>query len=425
MAEATTSADGLPLGFYSESTGWGGSELYLQQVLQEAGRRGERCCLFCPGRYRLLEKGGLPRGCETVLLSKADAATGSPRPDAPAGAAGGELRGLSRRAVPASLRLAAGTAQEIRRLKAAFGRRPVALLHVNDTGCEPGAVAARLAGVPVVVGALHALPGETAKESDLGHRAVEHVSMRCMDAAIAVSEFTKRAWVERVRLDPRRIRVIHNGIDIEAFRPGRSPEDVRREIGLPPDAAVVGVTARLHPMKGHRHLLEAMPALLRTVPNAHLVLAGDGPLRGELGSLAGRLGVAGRVHFLGHRTDVADVTQTYDVAVLPSVSLETLGYVLMEAMALRKPVVASRFSGIPEVVQDGVTGTLVPRGDAPALAAAIGDLLTDAGKARGFGRAGWRRVRERFSLEKMLRETFALYGELLQARRRQGGRVRP
>jgi glycosyltransferase involved in cell wall biosynthesis len=130
------------------------------------------------------------------------------------------------------------------------------------------------------------------------------------------------------------------------------------------------------------------------------------------------LHVADRVHFMGFRADVADLTQLYDVAVLPSLS-EALGYVLLEAMALRKPVVASRIDGIPEVVEDGVTGTLGPCKDPKALAEAIIDLLKNPGKARAFGDAGRRRVEEKFTQKRMMDETFALFDELL---RRKNGR---
>ncbi len=121
---------------------------------------------------------------------------------------------------------------------------------------------------------------------------------------------------------------------------------------------------------------------------------------------------------------MADVTQLYDLAVLPSVSLETLGYALLEAMTLRKPCVASRFSGIPEVVEEGVTGMLVPPREPAPLADAIVGLLSDPARRREFGEAGRRRVEERFTMEKMLSATFALYDELLKRKRRHGGRTR-
>jgi glycosyltransferase involved in cell wall biosynthesis len=319
---------------------------------------------------------------------------------------------------PASLKLLAGTVLEVLHMAALFRRHSVDLLHFNDTGCQPALLAAKLAGTPWVIGTLHSLPRYTPESMDPAHRYIEWVSMRSLDVAIAVSKFTKEAWVRRIRVNPNRIRVIYNGINVAAFRPCNPAEELRVETGVPPRCPVIGVTARLYPLKGHRYLLDAMPQVLSAVPRAHLVVTGDGVLRAALEQQARALRIADRVHFLGFRADVADVTQLYDVAVLPSVSLECLPYALMEAMALRKPVVASRFSGIPEVVDDGVTGTLVPRRDPKALAEAIIDLLKNPDKARAFGEAGRRRVEEKFTQERMLNETFALYDELVRCRNR-------
>ncbi len=306
----------------------------------------------------------------------------------------------------------AGTADQVRRMAAFFRQHPVDLLHSNDTGCQPVLMAARLAGIPCIAGTLHSLPSYREVDVDLVHRSIECAAMRSLSAAIAPSEFSKRAWVRRTRVRPGRIRVIYNGVDAGAFRPGRAAEELRAQIGLPAGCPVIGMTARLHPIKGHEHLLRALPLIVRSVPDAHLLLVGGGRERARLQRLAEEEGVDERVHFLGHRSDVADLTQLYDVTVLAS-RAESLPYTLIEAMLLGKPVVASRCGGIPEVVEDGVTGTLVPPGDADALAAAVIDLLADPQKARAFGEAGRRRAEERFTVERMLSETFALYEELL------------
>jgi glycosyltransferase involved in cell wall biosynthesis len=403
------------IGFYTASRGQGGAEKYLADLLNAGDHPPYQGWLFCRRGYPLAGD-----GVNVVYLDGPPAGGAvSSRPAGPRREHGRAWR----RAAPRSLRLLAGALGEARRMAAFFRAHPVDLLHFNDTGCEPAVLAARLAGVPAITGTLHVLPSYEPGQSDLAHRCIEQVSMRCLDAAVAVSEFTRQAWLRRTHVDPGRVRVIYNGFDMDAFQPARPQQAVRAKIGVPAGCPVVGMTARLHGMKGHVYLLRALPRVLEAVPDAHVVLAGDGGLRQALEQQARGAGIADRVHFLGHRTDVADVTQVYDLAVLPSVSLETLGYALMEAMVLRKPVVASRFSGIPEVVAEGVTGTLVPPRDPPALAAAIVDLLSDRRKARRFGEAGYRRVKEHFTMRRMLEETFALYQELLR-RRRRGGRAR-
>lgn len=426
------SAEGARVGFFSEPREYGGSEAYLRDVLRSAQERGISTMLFCPQSHPLLRAGAVPQECQVILSRRGDGRAGTPATPSAAGMAAASKRAAPagramHRLVPRMAWLAAGTVQEMWRSRDLFAGRQLLLLHCNDSGCEAAPLGARMAGVPLVVGTLHALPGYDRRAMSLPNRLLELASMRCLDVAIAVSEYTKRSWVRRTHVNPERIRVIHNGIDVKAFSPRRPAETVRAEMGVPAGCPVVGMTARLHPMKGHVYLLRAIPEVIRAVPDVQVLLAGDGELRQPLAQAVERAGLAGRVHFLGYRTDVADVTQLYDVALLPSVSLECLPYTLMEAMALCKPVVASRFSGIPEMVADGVTGTLVPRKDPKALAGAIVDLLRNPDKARAFGEAGRRRVEEKFTQKRMLDETFALYEELLEkarGRRTSGGRVR-
>jgi len=398
------------IGFYTATGVWGGAETYLRDLLLGGGRRpGWRRTLFCRRGFPLAEQGDLDGAAEVVHIN-APAMTTAPGASAPAGGT------PWRRVAPRSLRLLSGTAGEVRRMAAFFRHHPVDLLHFNDTGCQPALMAARLAGIRCITGTLHSLPSYEAVDVDLVHRGIECAGMRSLSAAIAPSEFSKRAWVRRTRVRPRRIRVIHNGVDAAAFRPGRPAEAVRAEVGVPAGCPVIGMTARLHPVKGHAHLLRALPQVLRAVPDAHLLLVGGGPERARLEGLADEEGVGERVHFLGHRTDVADVTQLYDVTVLAS-HAESLPYTLIEAMLLGKPAVASRCGGIPEVVEDGVTGTLVPPGNPDALATAVIDLLAHPAKAREFGEAGRRRAGQVFTREQMLSETFALYEELLDRAR--------
>ena len=144
---------------------------------------------------------------------------------------------------------------------------------------------------------------------------------------------------------------------------------------MEPGSQIVGVVARLEPEKGHPTLLEAWPVVLRAVPDAYLLIVGEGSRRDALEAQARELRIAHRVVFTGRRDDVPAVTAALDVAVLPSYR-EAQGLTILEAMALSRPVVASNVGGIPEMIEDGVTGLLVPPHDADALAAAIVRLLT-------------------------------------------------
>jgi glycosyltransferase involved in cell wall biosynthesis len=156
--------------------------------------------------------------------------------------------------------------------------------------------------------------------------------------------------------------------------------------------------------------------LLCDFPAARFVIVGDGPQRDELVALARDLGIADRVIFAGFRTDVPDLMSAFDLFVLASV-FEPFGLVLVEAMALEKPVVASRVNGIPEVVADGEAGLLVPPRDPHALAEAAARLLRDQALARHMGQAGRGRVLARFTVEAMAGKTMALYEEILARKR--------
>ena len=170
---------------------------------------------------------------------------------------------------------------------------------------------------------------------------------------------------------------------------------------MEPGSQLVGVVARLEPEKGHPTLLEAWPKVLRAVPDAYLLIVGEGSRREALEAQARELRIAHRVVFTGRRDDVPAVTAALDVAVLPSYR-EAQGLSILEAMALSRPVVASNVGGIPEMIEDGRTGLLVPPHDADALAAAIIRLLKDHPFADTIGRAGHDLVHDRFCVELMV-----------------------
>ncbi len=236
---------------------------------------------------------------------------------------------------------------------------------------------------------------------------------RLADAVNACSEFSARALVEREGLGSGigkgRVEVIPNGVDLARFRPAEDVAGARRALGLAPDAALVVCVARFHPVKDHETLLRAFTGVVGERPECALVLVGDGPERPRLEALAEGLGLGERVRFLGVRGDVREILRAADLFALTSLS-EAAPLTLLEAMATGLPVVATAVGGVPEIVRDGVEGRLVPRGDPPAVATAILELLRDRGRAAEMGRAGRARVEARYRLE----DTVAAYGELYE-----------
>ena len=235
-----------------------------------------------------------------------------------------------------------------------------------------------------------------------------------MDRLVAVST----AIVEKIRDEGRDtipVDLIYNGVDLDRYDHQEPCCTLRDEYGMEPGSQIVGVVARLEPEKGHPTLLEAWPLVLRSVPDAYLLVVGEGSRRDALEAQARELRIAHRVVFTGRRDDVPAVTAALDVAVLPSYR-EAQGLTILEAMALSRPVVASRVGGIPEMITDGVTGLLVPPRDAPALAAAISRLLTDHPYADLLARAGHDLVHDRFCVQLMVSSIEAIYDEAVAAR---------
>lgn len=349
----------------------------------------------------------------------ASAPAGSATATATATAAGpgrSGLKPLLKRALPYPARLWAGFGRDVRRMARGLKACPVDLIHINDTGCEPPPVAARLAGIRRVVGTFHVDPSYDLDgiRSGLPHRTLEYISNHCLSKGIGVSRDTGEQWKRRTNLPDSRVVTIYNGIDTDQFRPRLPAAEARRLLGLPDDPGLVwlGTIGRLDRAKGQADLIAAVSLLASDFPALRLMVAGTGPLRGELEAQAARLGVADRIHWLGFRNDIPLILDAVDVFAFPSVC-EALGYALLEAMATEKPCVASAVGGIPEVIADGETGFVTPPRDPSALAGAIRGLLESPELRHRFGLAGRRRVLDVFNLKTMQTKTIGLYRTLL------------
>lgn len=264
------------------------------------------------------------------------------------------------------------------------------------------AVAATGRPRPLVISTVHSSRVRSTEDRDLLRALTPQ-----MDHLIAVS----RAIVAKIADEGRTgspVSLIHNGVDLQRYSAQEACCTLREEYGMPPGSPIVGVVGRLEPEKGHRTLLEAWPLVLAQVPGAYLLVVGEGSRLEALTTQAHDLGVADRVVFTGRRDDVPAVTAALDVAVLPSYR-EAQGLTILEAMALSRPVVASNVGGIPEMVEDGVTGLLVPPHQPAPLAAAIVRMLTDHPFADVVARAGHDLVHEKFCVEAMVHANAELY----------------
>jgi sugar transferase (PEP-CTERM/EpsH1 system associated) len=240
--------------------------------------------------------------------------------------------------------------------------------------------------------------------------AVQRWMSRHTDAIFAVSGQLKSDLVKHIGMPEASVEVLHNGVDLSRFNvaartdaPAR--EALRRDWGVPAGALVVGSVGRLVAVKNYGLLLRAVAA---SGPDLHLVLAGEGPERAALTALAASLGIASRVHLLGHSNDVDRVLGAFDVFVLPSIS-EGMSNTLLEAMAAGVPPVASDVGGNGEIVRDGVDGRLFPSDDEAALRACLVALCGDGAERARLAAAARERVLSTFDIDQMIERYERLY----------------
>ncbi len=264
--------------------------------------------------------------------------------------------------------------------------------------------AAAAAGVPVRVGSRRGLNPDRTR----WHRLAQRMAYRFADRVVANSHAVARGMQQQgLRLD--RLVVIPNGLDVSRFRPIARCGGVRH----------VGTLARLHPVKGLDVLVDALALLRPEAPDLEATIVGEGPERAALERRIAERGLAGRVRLAGHRDDVAAALAALDVFVLPSRS-EAFPNAAIEAMASALPVIASEVGGVPELIEDGRSGLLVPPGRPDALARAILELTRRPERARAMGRRGRADVLARFSFDRMVAGFEALYLEIAAAKRVRG-----
>ena len=272
-----------------------------------------------------------------------------------------------------------------------------------------GRLAAWLAGVPVICSALHStgLPDRV----ELLNRLLAPLS----DAFIAVAEPHSRYLAAHEGCPAEKVRVIPNGVDVERFHPCWPSRALQQELGLDPAAPVAGIVAALRPEKNHEMFLDTAALVRQKLPNARFLIVGDGPQRAKLEALAQNLGIAEVVRFLGTRSDIPEVLSLLDVLLLTS-HMEANPLCLLEAMAVEKPVVATRVGSLGETVLEGWTGYLVPPGDSQRMAAQVLALMADRTRAGAMGRTGREHVIARWSVDRMVRGYEDLIAEIYTAK---------
>ena len=282
-----------------------------------------------------------------------------------------------------------------------------------------GTLAAALLGLPRV-STIHSFFPRTGKRAVRIRRRLSHLIHRHFcDRIIAVSDGTRRDYLKGSKDSPDRATTLYNGIELERFSP-LSPggnDMLRHELGIPATAPLLITVAMLREEKGIHYLIRALPEIARAVPDVRYLIVGRGPHEASLRAESDRLGLSARLIFAGIRKDVAELLSIADIFVLPTLT-EALPTVLIEAMAARKPIVASAVGGIPEMILEGKNGSLVPPSNPDKLGQACIALLGNKLLQREMGETGFQIANEKFNIVRQTRKLEHLYLELIHKRRK-------
>ena len=292
-------------------------------------------------------------------------------------------------------------------LVAILKREKFDLVHINDYWWTPVAwLACWLSGIPCVV---HI-------RQQIEPRRVKQYWLAKPNQVLAICKEIREVAIDG-GVDPNRIQVVYSGVDLSLVNHAAGGL-IRKRYSLHPGQLLIGAVANLFPRKGYEYLLEALADVRKAVPDVHCVIVGEGDegYRKQLLNLVRVRGLNSVVTFAGFQPNVLEYMADFDVVALPSM-LEGFGIVLLEAMAMGKPAVASRVGGIPDAVEDGVTGILVPPANSRQLAEALVALLENSTLRQSMGEAGRKRVETFFSLEKTIKELECCYNQILSQSR--------
>lgn len=275
-----------------------------------------------------------------------------------------------------------------------------------------GLLAGKLAGTKYLVSTRHYSDYHT-RVNKKWHVRLDQMCNRLSQKVIGVSQHTSDHMIEAEKCPPEKVVTIYNGIDFDRVKP--SADDFRSRIRREFDAEnkfLILTTGRLHPEKGYPHLFEAIPKLKTLTDKPFLwLIAGKGALKDKFEADVARLKADDVVKFIGFRKDIPDLMSTADLFVLPSVA-EAFGVVFAEAIYLGVPIVATKIGGIPEIVDDGSDGILIPPADSDAIASTVADLINNPQKLAGLKNNGREKVIEKFEFEEMTRRYEKVYEDL-------------
>jgi sugar transferase (PEP-CTERM/EpsH1 system associated) len=276
------------------------------------------------------------------------------------------------------------------------------VVHTRNWGGIDGIIAARLVGIKSVIQGEHGWDMCDSNGMNRRRMRVRKFISRWIKEFTCVSKDMEQ-WLKETIKVRRPVSQIYNGVDTRVYHPADNSSTIRTEISIPKESFVIGSVGRLDPIKDHPTLFRALKNARENHNNLRLLVVGDGPERNRLEEIAPE-----GVHFFGNRTDIPDVLRALDLFVLTSLN-EGISNTILEAMATGMPAIVTSVGGNPELVEDGITGTLVPARDHAALASALCTYIKNANLRTMHGKAGRIRAENHFSIEKMVKNYEAVY----------------
>lgn len=271
-----------------------------------------------------------------------------------------------------------------------------------------GRVSAKLANVPTVISTMHRM--EDHKQETI-YRILfwlDTLTIRLTTRLIAVSQAVKNYLISWHKVKPEKISVVHNGLDAKKYNINIDIDEFKRELGLGQESPTVAFIGRLVKFKGTNYFLQAATSIIRSGITVQFLVVGDGPLKSQLMRQTHLLGISEHVHFTGFREDVPQILTAIDILAVPS-SWEGLPLVVLEGMHSGKAIVATRVGGIPEAIEDGETGILIPPRDADRLVDAITDLLKHPNRREEMGKKAKQIAAEKFDVDRMVKKYERIY----------------
>jgi glycosyltransferase involved in cell wall biosynthesis len=303
-----------------------------------------------------------------------------------------------------------------------FKSEKLKIIHINNGGypaaysCLAAVIAARMNKIPVILMTVNNIAADR-RFPQFAEKILDRWVERSSDRIITASEASKESLCRKRGFSWNKLHNIYYGIDLDGLYGPKHDQRIRKEFHLDKSFQLVGMVGSFEKRKGHQYLFNAIPSIIQKVKNVRFVIIGGGENQENIIHLARELGIESHLVFTGYRTDVLSFMSIFDIFVLPSTSFESLPFVILEAMAMGRPVVATKVAGIPEEIVDGVNGLLVPPKDSGSLAKAIAVLLRDRVRAQKMGQMGKKRFKEMFTIDRMIKETLSLYVGILEQKK--------